>query len=144
MGLTYEDNVLVMGQLLGLVDEAPAHLRRLAVQHGERTAAVIPRYIAVNYALRSQDVAGRAARELTGHPDHLRLTVHAKAGEPRPMLHQSASLARPALLPMHGVARRLVEKGKPRVVGLLDLEARLAALRPVLSPGIDRVLYYES
>jgi hypothetical protein len=73
--------------------------------------------------------------EEMGSPAHVRLTVHAKPGEPRPALAQSNEAARPFLLPMHSLPLRFLnKKGQAQAV--------VNAWRPVVNQ--DRsLLYYE-
>lgn len=106
-----------------------------------RTRAVAPRYVGTNHALRTMDLPRRAAEHVARTPLYVRLTVHAKPGEPRPELYPSSRLNRPGLLPIHGVGVR--EPGdKPRVGAFFHLEARMRGFEAV--HGADgRFLYFE-
>lgn len=98
----------------------------------ELIEANVAHYVAVNHALRTLALPARIAEAYTGSPLHVRLTVHAKAGEPQPNLVPPGSRARPGLLPMHGVGLRYVENGKLRIATAFELEALMAGAEPVL------------
>lgn len=107
-----------------------------------RTRAVAPRYVGTNHALRSLELPRVVLTKLTGDGAHLRLTVHAKPGEPRPALVPSNALSRPGLLPMHGVGVRSVGSDKVRMGAFFHLEARMRGFREVRDEA-GRVLFYE-
>ena len=86
-------------------------------------------YIGVNHALRSLEVPQRIARQMFGVEATLRLTVHAKPGEPRPMLTPSNRLARPGLLPMHSVGVMARDGQDTRLGSVFELEALMAGHR---------------
>jgi len=69
-------------------------------------------YIGVNHSLRTKNIPQQMALKMFGVDEVLRLTVHAKPGEPRPNLAPDGHMARPALLPMHGVG--LIDRTAPR------------------------------
>ena len=122
--------------------DLPASARLDASTLMVRVRDAVFHYVGVNHALRSLDVPGRIVERLTGQSDFIRLTVHAKPGEARPLLTQSNAMARPGLLPMHGLGYRFLSKGRPRYAGLFEVEARVAGRRPV-TDAVGRFLFYE-
>ena len=87
-------------------------------------------YIGVNHALRTLTIPERLVRATFGDDyTMLRLTVHAKPGEPQPLLVPSNKRARPGLLPMHGIGLRFTnERGQTRFATAFALEAAMAAM----------------
>lgn len=141
LGWTDARAVLANRALVGDALDMPREAQRDAAEIEARTRAVVGHYIGVNHALRIHDVPARIMRDLYGHPEYVRLTVHAKAGEPRPGLVPSSSLSRPGLLPMHSVGVWGEKDGEPRLATFFDIEARMAgASRVVDSTG--RFLFY--
>ncbi|MGC3967600.1 MAG: hypothetical protein QM775_09585 [Pirellulales bacterium] len=98
--------------------------------------AITPHYTAVNWAIREHDLVGRVAAVLTGSRRHIRMSVHAKYGEPRPKLFGDHGPVRShGLLPMHGVG--IVERSKHGLQFGVDFElaARIGRWPPVRING---------
>lgn len=121
----------------------PKEILGVASSVRERVLASAFTYDAVNVGIREFDLAGLAAAAFGGR-SYFRLTVHAKEGEPRPLLTQDGPGSRPALIPMHGVAMRYRYDGRYRVRTIFDVEARVYRHRPVLQPRTGRFLFFES
>ncbi|MEL6429678.1 MAG: hypothetical protein AAFR54_10910 [Planctomycetota bacterium] len=111
-------------------------LHQRAVQQG-------PFYVATNRLIRRLGLVDRVVEAHTGAPEHLRLSVHSKPGEPRPLLSMPNRHARMALLPMHGLGFRERDRDAARYATVFELEARTAGLRAVVSSRDGRFLFYE-
>ncbi len=139
-GWSYERSVLAASAVNGDPAQEPSPDSRLLRSY---THSIVSTYDAVNAGIREMDLASRAARAHSGHSCHLRLTVHAKPGEPRPLLSQNGPRSRPALIPMHGQALRYPFKGGMRFATIFDVEARIHGYVPVLHPTSGRFLFFE-
>ena len=139
----FSTQVLVNSAIAGHTDGLDAHILESARHLLERTRLVTPHYIGVNAAIRSMGLAPAITLEELGSSAHVRLTVHAKPGEPRPALAQANEASRPFLLPMHSLPLRFLnKKGLARYASVFELEAVVNSWRPVLRQ--DRSLvYYE-
>lgn len=125
-GLSYEQLVLVYAAMAGHVKGIPSESRRVAAELFSRADRIVPHYVGVNWAIRQGDLVGRVVRDLTGQRGHLRLSVHAKPGEPRPALFTSNRLVPSAsLLPMHGLGVAATMNKEFKVGITFDLGARL-------------------
>ena len=140
---SYEHSVLVNAALAGFSAHLPDDVLRDASDVYRQTERVGPHYVGVNHALRTLDIPGRVVHELSGERDYIRLTVHAKSGEPRPLLTQNSKRARPGLLPMHSVALQFHTGEGPRVANIFEVEARVFGYRPVVESANDRLLFFE-
>lgn len=112
----------------------PNDVRADAEDLRRQVRRVTPHYIGVNHALRSLAVPQHIAARLFNVPRVLRMTVHAKPGEARPSLLPDSHLARPGLLPMHGLGvvgptRRFLMATE------FELEARMAGHQPLALGG---------
>jgi len=143
MGWSYEDVVQAM---MALAVPTTPDLRTAAKERAltilQRTREVAARYVGTNHALRSLDLPSHVMAALTGDPSYVRLTVHAKPGEPRPSLFPSSSVARPGLLPMHGVGVWDWREDKVRAGATFHLEARMRG-HVAVQDKYGRVLFYE-
>ncbi|MBI4881457.1 MAG: L-tyrosine/L-tryptophan isonitrile synthase family protein [Planctomycetes bacterium] len=130
-------SAVLAGDVIG-VDEAimdrASHVR-------EWVEGTAPHYVGVNHALRSLDLPGLLTQRATGSPLHVRLTAHAKPGEPQPLLVPAGSWARPGLLPLHSVALRYLGRGRFRHASAFELEALMAGATAVVARD-GRFLYH--
>ncbi len=144
LGWSYEDIVLAMAALeFPDLPGLPSEAKERALTLLTRTREVALRYAGTNRALRSLDLPARVMQKLTGSPDYVRLTVHAKKGEPRPALVPSSGLARPGLLPMHGLGVLDWRDDKVRLGAFFHLEARMRGFGEVKNAA-GRTLFYET
>jgi hypothetical protein len=99
-----EHTVLVYSAVAGLVDGLDADIRAHAAELYAAAERATPFYVATNKAIRDLRLIDSAVLREFGRPQHVRLTVHVKPGEPRPALllpsHLGGSVEH---LPMHGV-----------------------------------------
>ena len=142
-GWSFEHTVLVYAALAGHLRGIPAQARTDAAELYHRVEQVAPAYVGVNRAIRSQDLVGSIVTRITGRSSHLRLSVHAKAGEPRPALvmpNRHAPMA--GMLPMHSLG--VLERGADAVHlgNTFELSARLNGMTPVWSAAEGRFLYF--
>jgi hypothetical protein len=137
-----EHAVLVNAALAGHSGGAPDDARLDAADLQRVAERIVYHYIGVNHALRTLDIPGRVVEALGGSRDHIRLTVHAKPGEPRPILADDGSRARPGLIPMHSVPLRYQDNDRPRLATLFELEALMSGHTEVLDHD-GRFLYFE-
>ncbi len=138
-----ERQVLVAAALAGRAD-LPADVIADADEVRRDVARKVWHYVGVNHALRSLAIPEHAVAALHGDVAMVRLTVHAKPGEPQPLLVGPSRRARPGLLPMHGVAIAFSnERGESRRAVGFALEAALAGEGRVVDPTANRTVWYE-
>lgn len=143
-GWSTEFSVLVYAAIAGDVRLSPSSVRSEAAALHRRVAQVAPHYVAINHSIRELDLVSRVVEKLTGSPEHIRLSVHAKPSEPRPALATPNRFApRAALLPMHSVGLWSNLADRSRFGGVFELSARLRGMRPVHEPQQGRFLFYE-
>lgn len=155
--LMYSINTRVLGgsfaELLPVYAALAGHtegLSEVAMQKAQelrrRTEGIAFHYVAVNWAIRQLGLVERIVTVLAGAPDHLRLSVHAKPGEPRPALFASSQYFPwlGGLLPMHSVGVRLQADDKVRYGAAFELSARLRRWTPVVAAGDGRFLWFEA
>lgn len=138
---SFGHTVQVYGSLSGLA--AGEEASRDAAHLVDWSRRITPHYVAVNHTIRLLDLAGRAAEQATGCTEHLRLSVHAKTGEPRPVLMPGNRFTRPGLLPMHGLGLRFHAEGRARWSHIFELEARVSGYQPVHATD-GRFLFFET
>ncbi len=142
LGWTDAKTVQVMTALVNPEDpRLTPDVRAAAEALLTRTQEAAARYVGTNHALRSLDLPRRVLLNTTGDGAYLRLTVHAKPGEARPALVPSSRIARPGLLPMHGIGV-LDRADKVRMGTYFHLEARMRGYRAVKDEA-GRVLFHE-
>jgi hypothetical protein len=109
----------------------------------DRSNRVCWHYTGTNWAIRTRDLAGTVVKDQTGDRRHLRLSIHAKPGEPRPFMLQSNSLTRAALVPMHGLGQveGLNSEGT-RFGNLFYIEGRMRGMVQVVDEK-QRHLWFE-
>src|SRR5262249_6869756 len=97
------------------------------------------------WAIRQLGLVESIVTELSGSPDHLRMSVHAKPSEPRPALFETSKFFPwlGGMLPMHSVGVRLVGADKVRYGAAFELSARLRGWAPVMSPDAGRFLWFD-
>jgi hypothetical protein len=143
LGLSSEELTLGYGAIPGAFAGMTAAHDRLASELIKRAYAVVPHYIGVNWAIRQAGIIGRMAEGIFGSPLHLRLSVHAKPGNPRPALFWKNRLV-PSLelFPMHALGV-WQDRGGVSKFGLgFDLSARVRGWRPLVWDG--RMIGYEA
>jgi hypothetical protein len=139
------EQILITAAQAGNAQDIPAHLVKAAQDVVTRTTLVTPHYIGVNGALRTLELPGIIVRALTGEVEYVRLSVHAKPGEPRPRLAQSNRAARAALLPMHSLpVRYRNDQGLFRYAGVFHVEALANSWTAVLDPITGGLVYYDA
>ncbi|MFK7739158.1 MAG: hypothetical protein AB8H80_02455, partial [Planctomycetota bacterium] len=84
--------------------DAPKHILADAAMVRADVERKVFWYTGTNHALRTLAIPDLLVAQHFGK-DHvmIRLTVHAKPGEPQPLLVPPSRMARPGLLPMHGI-----------------------------------------
>jgi pyoverdine/dityrosine biosynthesis protein Dit1 len=142
-GRRFEELLLVYAALAGHLEGLPDAAIQEAREMRRRTEAVGFHYEAVNWTIRQLRLVERIVADLTGSPDHLRMSVHAKPGEPRPALFASSSQfpSIGGLLPMHAVGVRLLGEDKTRYGAAFELAGRLRGWTPVTEG--ERFLWFE-
>lgn len=143
LGLGYERLTLGYGAIPGPLPGMPAAADRLAADFIRRAHAVVPHYIGVNWAIRQAGLIGRMAEGLFDSPSHLRLSGHAKPGNPRPALFRKNRLV-PSLelFPMHALGVWQDAQGQSKFGLAFDLSARVRGWRPLIWRG--RMIGYEA
>lgn len=146
LGMSYEDLALLYAALAGHMHGLPDWSRVHAADVRRRVEAMAVQYVAVNWAIRQLGLVERVLTDLAGAPAHLRLSVHAKVGEPRPRLF-SASKYFPSLagglLPMHSKGVRLKGVDKTRFGAGFEVSARLRNW-PAVIDHTGRFLWFEA
>ncbi len=141
----YEHSVLVNAALAGFTDYMPDEVLRDASEIYNQTQRIAYHYVGVNHSLRTLDIPKRIVKELSGSNSYIRLSVHAKRSEPRPMLAQNNERARPGLIPLHSVPLQFYnKKGIYRIANIFEVEARVNNYRPVVEKQTNRILFYET
>ncbi|QDV53507.1 Pyoverdine/dityrosine biosynthesis protein [Gimesia fumaroli] len=139
--LKRSDYIRMFAALKGSVKGISAEHRLLAANHYQRSEQVTANYTAVNYAIRATGLISRVVKDTTGAEDSLRLSVHAKPLEFRPLLFESGRLVRNAgLLPMHGTGVVGEYKGKLHFGIDFDIALRIRGFAKVYYDG--RPLFY--
>lgn len=145
LGLPYENLVLVYAALAGQRNPIPQWTLDQAADIRRRCEAIATQYVGVNWGIRQLGLVERVVMNLTGGSDYVRLSVHAKPGEPRPKLF-SASKYFPSLvgglLPMHSNGVRLKGPDKTRYGAAFELSARLREWQPITDRS-GRFLWFE-
>ena len=143
-GWSLEHQVLVTLALAGDT-WLPSEVRSDATAIRREVEGKVLTYVGVNHAIRSAAVPEHVVRTLHGDSAMVRLTVHAKPGEPQPQLVQDSLLARPGLLPMHSVGVRFsTEEGDWRIATAFALETMLETQTAVLESQGGRILWYQA
>jgi hypothetical protein len=146
LGWSFEEATLAYAAVAGHTQGVGGTARMLAAELYRRSEAVAHHYVAVNWAIRQLGMVEQLVESIFGSRDHLRMSVHAKPGEPRPALFPPTehfpSLM--GLLPMHAVGVRLQIGNKVRLGLAFELAARLRNWTPVEEAGTGRFLWYEA
>lgn len=143
LGLSYEELTLGYGAIPGPLPGMPAAADRLAVDLIKRAYAITPHYIGVNWAIRQAELIKRMAAGLFDAPLHLRLSVHAKPGNPRPALFKKNRVV-PSLelFPMHALGVWQDADGESKFGLAFDLSGRVRGWTPLEWHG--RMIGYEA
>jgi hypothetical protein len=109
-----------------------------------RARMLLPHYVAVNQAIREERLLERIATAARPDAAYVRMTVHAKPGEPRPQLIEVGRFApKPGVLPMHSLGVRGTDDvGRIHFGVTWEVTARGNRWRPVYGPG-GAFMYYE-
>jgi pyoverdine/dityrosine biosynthesis protein Dit1 len=146
LGRSFEDLVPVYAAAAGHSDGLPENTIHEARELQIRSESIAFHYVAVNWAIRQLGLVERIVQDLFGSKEHLRMSVHAKPGEPRPALFASSKHfpGLGGLLPMHSVGVRLQLGEKIRYGAAFELSARLRRWTPVISGDNGRFLCFEA
>jgi pyoverdine/dityrosine biosynthesis protein Dit1 len=132
----------VAGHIEGLGEDITQESERLQ----RRSESIAFHYVAVNWAIRQMRLVERVIQDIFGYSEHLRMSVHAKPGEPRPALFATSKhfpwLG--GLLPMHSVGVRLQAGDKVRYGAAFELTARLRHWTPIVAADTGRFLWFEA
>jgi hypothetical protein len=139
-----EEAVLFYSVLAGQPEGAPTDLVAQARAFQEATAAVTPIYMAVNHhGIRGLQLLERVVQGLGFASEHyLRVSVHAKPGNPRLALSVFHAMAPVALLPMHSLGLRIIGP-TPRWGLTFEVVARMRGWQAVYEEASKRFLFYE-
>jgi hypothetical protein len=139
-----EETLLGFAVIAGAPDGVPEATAALARAFEQETREVVAMYMAINHhGIRGMRLIERVVERLGFSPErYLRLSVHAKPGNPRPALSISNHMAPPALLPKHSVGLRILG-GKPRWGLTFDLVAKMRGWDAVYEAETGRFMYYE-
>jgi hypothetical protein len=142
--MNFEEAVLVYAAIANQHDDLSGPLRKQADELMGRARAIVHHYIAVNFAIRQTGLVEKVVKTLTGSSRLLRMSVHAKRGEPRPALFTPSSQFPNlmGLLPMHSLGVCL-RGNKVRYGAAFELAARLRCWTRVVDDS-GRFLYYEN
>jgi hypothetical protein len=144
MGRSFDELLPMYAAVAGYTEGVSEEAQRNARELVRRSEDIAFHYVGVNWAIRQLRLVERIVTALMGSPDHLRLSVHAKPGEPRPQLFTPSkhfpSLG--GLLPMHAVGVRLTSGSKVRYGAAFELAARLRGWTPVAEPETGRFLWF--
>jgi pyoverdine/dityrosine biosynthesis protein Dit1 len=146
LGRSFEDLVPVYAAAAGHIDGLPVDAIQEARELQHRSESIAFHYVAVNWAIRQLGLVERIVQDLFGSEEHLRMSVHAKPGEPRPSLFAPSKHfpGLGGLLPMHSVGVRLQLGEKIRYGAAFELSARLRRWTPLISGDDGRFLWFEA
>src|SRR5207244_2547274 len=101
--------------------------RMLAAELYRRSEGIAHHYVAINWAIRETGLVGRIVQDIFESQNYLRMSVHAKPGEPRPALFPATDYfpSLMGLLPMHALGVFLKGEDKMRFGLAFELAARL-------------------
>lgn len=145
-GLSDEDEaVLFYAAVSGHPEGIPAELVAEAMAFQAATERVTPLYMAINHhGIRGLGLIERAVDGLGfSSASYLRASVHAKPGCPRPALSVFHALAPVALLPMHALGVRVIDR-TPRWGLSFDVVGRMRGWKAVCEAATGRFLFYET